>query len=130
MTPELWKRIEELYHHASALDADRRPGFLDGACGADRELRSEVESLLRRESKAVEFLESRLDTSLETSPRLRRLVLIACLYGSAPAEWETCTGRTTAHWAATSLSRCCGGHRLSPMAASAFPARGPFAGFL
>jgi hypothetical protein len=46
MTPERWREVEELFQSAM----DREPGacsaYLDRACGADRELRREVESLL------------------------------------------------------------------------------------
>ena len=45
MTPERWKRIEELYHAASALPARERAAFLLDA-GEDEAERREVESLL------------------------------------------------------------------------------------
>ena len=45
MTPERWKRIEELYHAASALPAGERAAFLLDA-GEDEAVRREVESLL------------------------------------------------------------------------------------
>jgi len=44
MTPERWKRVENLYQEALARDpADRSP-FLLAACGADAELKREVKS--------------------------------------------------------------------------------------
>jgi serine/threonine-protein kinase len=46
MTPERWKRIEELYHEADALPAAERAAFLAAACLDDQALRLEVESLL------------------------------------------------------------------------------------
>ncbi len=48
MTPERWKRIEELYHAALACEAPDRPAFLAGVCAGDEELRREVESLLQQ----------------------------------------------------------------------------------
>jgi serine/threonine protein kinase len=46
MTPERWQRIETLYHSALEHEPAQRFSFLDQACGSDRELRREVESLL------------------------------------------------------------------------------------
>jgi len=69
LSPERWRKIEELYHAAIARDPAARVVFLDSACGSDAELRTEVESLLRREGKAAEFLESRTHTA-EVSPTL------------------------------------------------------------
>src|SRR5215471_12634357 len=58
MNPERWQKIEELYHRASAQDPEARASFLDRACDGDFELRREVDSLLEREAKAADFLES------------------------------------------------------------------------
>ena len=68
MSPERWHRIEELYRATVARDPAARAAFLETACGADSELRAEVESLLQREAKAADFLESRTQT--EVSPAL------------------------------------------------------------
>ena len=46
MTPERWRQIERLYHAALELEGSGRAAFLKGACGADNDLRREVESLL------------------------------------------------------------------------------------
>ena len=46
MTPERWKRTEELYYAARDRAPDERSGFLRAACGDDDALRLEVESLL------------------------------------------------------------------------------------
>ena len=56
--PERWRRVEELYHRASDLDAGRRVAFLEDYCGDDHELRREVESLLAHEKGAQNFIES------------------------------------------------------------------------
>ncbi len=47
MTPERWKRIEELYHAAHARSPDQRAAFLADACRDDEVLRREVEALLK-----------------------------------------------------------------------------------
>lgn len=52
MQPERWRRIEELYHSAARVPADRRGLFLRDACGDDEELYGEVESLLACQSSA------------------------------------------------------------------------------
>jgi serine/threonine protein kinase/Tol biopolymer transport system component len=46
MTPERWARVERLYHGARDLTPDARRAYLAEACGADRDLRDEVEALL------------------------------------------------------------------------------------
>jgi serine/threonine protein kinase len=46
MTPDRWRRIEEIFHAALDRAPEDRGPFLDQACGTDTELRAEVESLL------------------------------------------------------------------------------------
>jgi serine/threonine protein kinase len=46
MTPERWKRTEELFHAARERAPADRAAFLGVACGDDEELRRDVESLL------------------------------------------------------------------------------------
>jgi Tol biopolymer transport system component len=46
MTPERWKRIEELYHEARARPPAARASFLADACSDDEAMRRNVESLL------------------------------------------------------------------------------------
>ena len=58
MEPELWRRVEELYHRALERDESRRAEFLAHSCGDDEALRREVESLLTHEKKAEHFIES------------------------------------------------------------------------
>ncbi len=55
MTPERWERVAELYRAALERPAGEREAFLTQACGADDELRREVESLLAQEDRS--FLE-------------------------------------------------------------------------
>jgi len=56
INPERWKRIESLFWGALALEAHARASFLDGAIGADSELKGEVELLLRSHDAAGGFL--------------------------------------------------------------------------
>ena len=47
-----WQRIGTVFSDAVELAPAERAGFLDGACGDDRELRREVESLLAAHADA------------------------------------------------------------------------------
>lgn len=47
MEPERWRRAEELFHRAVVLEGAAREALLDVECGADGELRAEIEKLLR-----------------------------------------------------------------------------------
>ncbi len=46
MDAERWHQVEQLYHAAMELGADRRKAFLDRECASDQALRVELESLL------------------------------------------------------------------------------------
>src|SRR5512146_2572328 len=54
--PIEWKRLEELFHAALALQPVDRPDFLERNCGADAALRSEIESLIAFSGNTVESL--------------------------------------------------------------------------
>jgi hypothetical protein len=56
MTPERWKRIDEIFEAASERAPSERGAFLDGACAGDEELRREVESLLAHQQETGGFL--------------------------------------------------------------------------
>ena len=49
MEPERWRRIEELFHAAAALEGDERRDLLDRACADDPDLRREISGLLRND---------------------------------------------------------------------------------
>ena len=60
MTPEAWQRVREVLERAIELDSADRAAYLDEACGGDRELRQEVESLMASFERAGDtFLEGR-----------------------------------------------------------------------
>jgi serine/threonine protein kinase len=69
MKPERWRQIEQLYHSAVKLESAQRADFLQEACGADGELRREVETLLAGRTAAENFIE---DPVLEVA--VRRIV--------------------------------------------------------
>ncbi|MFN7973983.1 MAG: FG-GAP-like repeat-containing protein [Acidobacteriota bacterium] len=69
MSPDRFRRSCELFREAVALDPAARSAFLESACGADLELRSEVESLLAEHESAGSFLEKpALGTSVSLVP--------------------------------------------------------------
>ena len=57
MKTEAWRQIERLYHAALEREPGERDRFLQDAC-ADEQVRVEVESLLKCEAQAEEFLEA------------------------------------------------------------------------
>ncbi len=56
MTPERWRHVEELYYAALEIAEPERGVFLAQACGADEDLRREVESLLAAHDRAGSFI--------------------------------------------------------------------------
>ena len=57
MTPERWQEIERVYHEARQREPTERAAYLDAVCATDATLRAEVESLLRYDQHAVQFIE-------------------------------------------------------------------------
>src|SRR5262245_21665965 len=57
MNPEVWRRVEELFHAALDLSPDARATFLEKACGEDADLRRHVELLLSNDEHAGSLLE-------------------------------------------------------------------------
>ncbi len=58
MTPEQWEQVGGLYRAVLDLQPDERASFLNEACGDDKLLREEVESLLAAEDGAGDFLDA------------------------------------------------------------------------
>src|SRR5205809_1287834 len=58
MTPDRWKRIEDLLQGALERKPAERAAFLDAACFGDEAIRKEVESLLASNEHADSFLKS------------------------------------------------------------------------
>ncbi len=58
MSPEQWKKIDELLDAALDLPPERHSAFLDEACDGDADLRRELESLLAAHQKAGSFIET------------------------------------------------------------------------
>ena len=58
MTPERWQQVKEIFHAALEREPAFRPDFLVGACGADPELRAEVESLISAHEDDGSFIDA------------------------------------------------------------------------
>jgi serine/threonine protein kinase/WD40 repeat protein len=60
MAKPAFKRVEELFHQASALRPTERTPFLDATCAGDGELRAAVEELLEHDQESAETINSRV----------------------------------------------------------------------
>ncbi|MGE0128730.1 MAG: protein kinase [Blastocatellales bacterium] len=58
MTPDRWRRMDQLLEAALDLPAERRAAFLAESCGSDEKLRHEVERMLAASAEADEFFEA------------------------------------------------------------------------
>ncbi len=56
ITHDSWQRIKEIFQAAQELTPEERSDFLDRACGDDKSLREEVESLLTADADNEDFL--------------------------------------------------------------------------
>jgi serine/threonine protein kinase len=66
MTPERFQQIRKIFEEALEQPPDRRTGFLEQACGEDRELQSEVQRMLIADAQ----LESPIDLPAAVWPEL------------------------------------------------------------
>jgi serine/threonine-protein kinase len=57
MTPERWRKVEELYHSARDKGPDGASAFLEQACGSDEELKREVTALLAHNTEVESVLD-------------------------------------------------------------------------
>jgi eukaryotic-like serine/threonine-protein kinase len=67
MTPDRWKRLEEIYHSARTRDSADRAAYIAQACGDDEDLRLQVESLLVH-GEALSKLESKVGPGAAPTP--------------------------------------------------------------
>ena len=58
MTPERWRRVDELFHSALERDGAERAAFLREACRGDEALRREVERLIAAHERDGSFIDS------------------------------------------------------------------------
>ena len=111
MHADRWTRICQLYDQAAALSAADREAFLTRACGTDRSLREELESLLAEDEPGGAFLEVPAVTVAARLVADDLPVLTGRMFGLTALSiywvreaWVTCTARTTRCSDATSRS--------------------------
>jgi len=107
LTPEHWRRLEEIYHAALARGESERTAFLADACAGDEALRREVESLLDQPTSADGFLDG---PALAIAARMLG-------EGADPDNQPTITMLPTAvspHVAPGAASRLAPGQRFGP----------------
>ena len=66
MTSEHWLKVKEVFSKTLELPLEARPNFLSNACGEDKDLLDEVQSLLKAHEGAGVFLE-RIDVQLKSA---------------------------------------------------------------
>src|SRR5262245_36440722 len=52
---EWWTKVEEIYHKARELPAEKRAAFLDDACRADAAIRRQIDVLLQQDENPDSF---------------------------------------------------------------------------
>ena len=57
VSPEAWRKVNDVFHRALDLPAEARAAFVDEASGGDPMIRTEVLSLLAAHERAAEFIE-------------------------------------------------------------------------
>jgi hypothetical protein len=60
MQPDRWTRIKDIFEEIADQPEYDRTGRLDQLCGGDASLRAEVESLLKGDTQAGEFMPKRV----------------------------------------------------------------------
>ncbi len=85
MNSERYRQVARLYQAALDLDPDERVAFLDAVCGADEELRREVESLLAAQQPAADYFAT---TALEVAASLIPKPQIASLIGRCISHYQ------------------------------------------
>lgn len=74
MTPERWHRVQEVLGRALAVPTNDRPRLVADVCADDRELQSEVDSLLAQISAASDFFSTAEASTCELPPPRASLV--------------------------------------------------------
>src|SRR5436190_15102087 len=93
MTPDRWRKIEELYHSALEREEDERITFLNKVCAGDEALLREVESLLACEGEPEPLIEK-----LAEEMAARACAANPVSLSGASQETEALTGKTVSHY--------------------------------
>ncbi len=59
MTPERYREVGKVFREAAEIPPDKRAAFLDAACGDDKALREDIESLLVHDSQGKGWIDGR-----------------------------------------------------------------------
>src|SRR2546426_7517757 len=89
MTPERYREVGQVFRAAAEIPPDRRDAFLNAACGDDKALRQDVESLLVQHSRGEGWIDG------------RALDVAAQALASRPS--ESWVGRQVHHYQVSSL---------------------------
>ena len=85
MTPEQFKRVEELFHQAKTLPPDEVRQFVGRNCGDDPVVRAELERLLTAGSldsmlaKVADFYEQEVDDAVDALSSLLEPIIMSIL---------------------------------------------------
>ena len=90
-----WQHVEQLFHRALELRAEARDAYLHAACGDDRALRAEVESLLAQAPHSDQFLNvPALELAAATTSPVDPLRLDAAPLDAVPPDGSASALRT------------------------------------
>ena len=87
MTPQRWQQIKEVAFAALDLEGEKRAAFLENACGTDRDLRENIESLLQQDQKSGGSIERAIAAAAAQVQK-----------GSVAEGAEPMLGRTISHY--------------------------------
>src|SRR5439155_13903346 len=93
MTPDRWRKIEEIYHATLERGENERIAFLNEVCAGDEALRREVESLLACEGEPEQLLEK-----LAQEMAARAYAANPVPSSGASQAVEALTGKTASHY--------------------------------
>lgn len=83
MTPERWRKIEEIYHAAQERELGERGAFVSEACCGDTELKGQIEAMLAQDSGgAILDMHPRElvpESSVSPSTRLGPYQIVSCI---------------------------------------------------
>lgn len=65
--PEVWRRLETLFHRASEMEPLERAGFLDEACAGSEDLRAQLDNLLAAADKTFGFVGARIQQAARST---------------------------------------------------------------
>jgi serine/threonine-protein kinase len=74
MTPEHWRKVDEIFEAAAERGPEELSAFLDEKCGGDAALRQEVESLLAHQQPTGNFIPTLVRDAVKLLPKMPSLL--------------------------------------------------------